>query len=159
MRKLFTLRFQRGFGYKKHCQCNFQLWPSQHTQKRKKQLDCNIRSFVSSSIVASGICVNFKTSFACWVIVVCSWVRHFTVTVQCHFSLRSILGRNNDYRQTFRGTRQNAVGGGGGWSKFWLDIDSNSELVWVCFTLVFDWSRKLAPFSKPIKFQLSPIAT
>ena len=114
-----------------------------HTKKKKKQLDCNIRSFVSSSLIASGICVNFKTSFACWVIVVCSWVRHFTVTVQCHFSLRSILGRNNDYRQTFRGTRQNAVGGGGGWSKFWLDIDSNSELVWVCFTLVFDWSRNL----------------
>ena len=39
-----------------------------------------------------------------------------------------------------------------------MSVDSNPGLNWFCFTVLFDWSRKLAPPSQPIRCKLKPIA-
>ena len=44
------------------------------------------------------------------------------------------------------------------WSNFQLSVESNPGLNWFCFTVLFDWSRKLAPPSQPIRCKLKPIA-
>ena len=43
-------------------------------------------------------------------------------------------------------------------SNFQLSVESNPGLNWFCFTVLFDWSRKLAPPSQPIRCKLKPIA-
>ena len=37
-------------------------------------------------------------------------------------------------------------------------VESNPGLNWFCLTVLFDWSRKLAPPSQPIRCKLKPIA-
>ena len=37
------------------------------------------------------------------------------------------------------------------WSNFQKSVQSNPELRWICLTISFDWSRKLAPSSRPIR--------
>ena len=39
-----------------------------------------------------------------------------------------------------------------------MSVESNPGLNWFCFTVLFDWSRKLAPPSQPIRCKLKPIA-
>ena len=39
-----------------------------------------------------------------------------------------------------------------------LSVESNPGLNWICFTVLFDWPRKLAPPSQPIRCKLKPIA-
>ena len=39
-----------------------------------------------------------------------------------------------------------------------MSVESNPGLKWFCFTVLFDWSRKLAPPSQPIRCKLKPIA-
>ena len=39
-----------------------------------------------------------------------------------------------------------------------MSVESNPRLNWFCFTVLFDWSRKLAPPSQPIRCKLKPIA-
>ena len=39
-----------------------------------------------------------------------------------------------------------------------MSVESNPGLNWVCFTVLFYWSRKLAPPSQPIRCELKPIA-
>ena len=39
-----------------------------------------------------------------------------------------------------------------------LNVESNPGLNWLCFTVLFDWPRKLAPPSQPIRCKLKPIA-
>ena len=39
-----------------------------------------------------------------------------------------------------------------------LSVESNPGLNWFCFTVLFDWSRKLAPPSQPIRCKQKPIA-
>ena len=34
-----------------------------------------------------------------------------------------------------------------------MGIDRDSGLLWFCFTLLCDWSKKLAPQSQPIKWK------
>ena len=43
-------------------------------------------------------------------------------------------------------------------SNFQLSVESNPGLNCFCFTVLFDWSRKLAPPSQPIRCKLKPIA-
>ena len=38
-------------------------------------------------------------------------------------------------------------------SNFQLSVESNPGLHWFCFTLLCEWSRKLAPPSKPIRYK------
>ena len=39
-----------------------------------------------------------------------------------------------------------------------MSVESNPGLNWFCFTVLFDWPRKLAPPSQPIRCKLKPIA-
>ena len=39
-----------------------------------------------------------------------------------------------------------------------MSVESNPGWNWFCFTVVFDWSRKLAPPSLSIRCKLKPIA-
>ena len=39
-----------------------------------------------------------------------------------------------------------------------MSVESNPGLIWFCFTVLFDWPRKLAPPAQPIRCKLKPIA-
>ena len=39
-----------------------------------------------------------------------------------------------------------------------MSVESNPGMNWFCFIVLFDWSRKLAPPSQPIRCKLKPIA-
>ena len=38
-------------------------------------------------------------------------------------------------------------------SNFQFSVESNPGLHWFCFTVLCEWSRKLAPPSKPIRYK------
>ena len=39
------------------------------------------------------------------------------------------------------------------YSNFQFSVESNPGLHWFCFTVLCEWSRKLAPPSKPIRYK------